>query len=362
MKIGLIVPPFITVPPERYGGTELFVAQLAEGLRAKGHWPVVYTVGASKVECEIRWRSAHGRWPIESALESSLDDLDHSSWACRDASRDCDVIHLNNAPGLNLTRFVDQPFVYTLHHPHESALSRYYANFPRVRFVAISRNQARAESMPGLTMVHHGLRTARYPVGSGRRDYLCFIGRIAPIKGTHTAIEVARRADLPLKIAGEVQPLYRDYWEAKIRPQLDGHRIEYVGEVDLATKTQLLAGARALLFPIQWEEPFGLVMIEAMACGTPVLAFARGSAPEVVAEGVSGWICRDAAEMARRALQIPIPAASCRRHVEEHFSLDQMVARYLEIYQSRGHWQSASRAEARRQHELSAALPLRAAS
>src|SRR6185312_4033368 len=106
MKVGLIVPPFITVPPERYGGTELFVAHLAEGLRAAGHWPVVYTVGASKVDCEIRWRSPKGKWPIDSQLESSLEDLDHSSWAGQDAARDCDVLHLNNAPGLCLSRFI----------------------------------------------------------------------------------------------------------------------------------------------------------------------------------------------------------------------------------------------------------------
>ncbi|HVA62456.1 MAG TPA: glycosyltransferase family 4 protein [Terriglobales bacterium] len=332
MKIGLVVPPFITVPPERYGGTELFVAELAEGLRAKGHWPVVYTVGASRVGCEIRWRVPRGKWPIESALESSLDDLEHSSWACEDAARDCDIIHLNNAPGLNVSRFVDLPFVYTLHHPHEPALSRYYAHFPRVWYVAISHNQAREESMPRLSVVHHGLQMSRYRVEAGKRDYLCFIGRIAPIKGTHTAIAVARRAGLPLKIAGEIQPLYRDYWEQQIKPQVDGRTIEYVGEVNLEQKNQLFAGARAMLFPIEWEEPFGLVMIEAMACGVPVLALARGSAPEVVADGVSGWICRDAAEMAQRAQETPIEASTCRAHVEHHFSLERMVEQYLAVY------------------------------
>ncbi|HXE30674.1 MAG TPA: glycosyltransferase family 4 protein [Terriglobales bacterium] len=333
MKIALIVPPFITVPPKRYGGTELFVANLAEGLRTQGHWPVVYTVGESRVNCEIRWRQAHGKWPIESALESSLDDLEHSSWACRDAARDCDLIHLNNAPGLNFARFVDLPFVYTLHHPHEEPLSRYYAHFPRVQFVAISRSQARQEGRPGLDAIHHGLRPENYRVGTGKRDYLCFVGRIAPIKGTHTAIAVARQAGLPLKIAGEIQPIYRDYWEQCIRPHVDGKQVEYVGEVDLEAKNQLLGGARALLFPIEWEEPFGLVMIEAMACGTPVLAFARGAAPEVVENGVSGYVCADAAEMARRAQEAPITPARCRKHFEDHFSMACMVERYTGLYE-----------------------------
>jgi glycosyltransferase involved in cell wall biosynthesis len=336
MKVALIVPPFITVPPERYGGTELFAAHLAQGLRARGHWPVVYTVGASRVDCEIRWRAPRGRWPIESALESNLEDLEHSSWACHDAARDCDVIHLNNAPGLMLTRFVEQPIVYTLHHPQEAALSRFYRHFPRVRYVAISRDQAEREELPGLKVIHHGLRLNQYRVGMGRREYLAFIGRIAPIKGTHTAIAVARRTGLPLKIAGEIQPLYRDYWESEIRPHVDGRQIEYVGEVDAAAKSELLAGARALLFPIEWEEPFGLVMIEAMACGAPVLAFARGSAREVVANGISGWLCRDSADMARRALEAPIAATSCRQHVVDNFSLERMVDQYLEVYQRRG--------------------------
>lgn len=334
MRIALVVPPFITVPPERYGGTELFVAELAEGLRAHGHSPVVYTIGASRVDCETRWRRHEGHWPIDSALESNLEDLEHSSWACHDAARDSDVIHLNNAPGLNVARFIRQPMVYTLHHPHEASLSHYYSHFREVRFVAISHNQARAETMPQLSVIHHGLRLENYQVAEGKRDYLCFIGRIAPIKGVHTAIEVARRAGMPLKIAGEIQPVYQEYWQRLIRPQVDGRAIEYVGEVDLAAKNALLAGARALLFPIEWEEPFGLVMIEAMACGVPVLALPCGSAPEVVADGESGWICRDAAEMTQRVLQPPLTAARCRAFVERRFNRDEMVRKYLAVYEA----------------------------
>lgn len=308
------------------------MAQLAEGLKRRGHHPVVYTVGNSQVDCEIRWRVAAGRWPIESALESSLEDLDHSSWACEDAAPTCDIIHLNNAPGLNLSRFVTTPFVYTLHHPYEPALSRFYRSYPDVHYVAISRYQARQEQMPQLDVIHHGLHCERYQVAAGRRDYLCFIGRIAPIKGTHVAIEVARRAGMPLKIAGEVQPMFREYWEMRVRPQL-GSDIEYVGELDLAGKNELLAGARALLFPIQWEEPFGLIMIEAMACGVPVLAFPRGSVPEVVANGVSGWICSDVGEMAHQAATLNLEPGVCRAYVERHFSVERMVDQYIGVYE-----------------------------
>lgn len=333
MRIALVVPPFIPVPPERYGGTELFVAHLAEGLQARGHHPVVYTVGESKVACETRWQRKKGVWPIESPLESSLDDLDHASWACHDAGETCDVIHLNNAPGLSLARFLPCPVVYTLHHPYEPSLSRYYARLRDVQYVAISRFQARRERLPKLEVIHHGLDLDGYRVAEGKRDYACFLGRITPDKGVTAAIRVARAAGVPLKLAGQIQPLFHDYWQREVKPEVDGRDVEYVGELDLEGKNELLAGARALLFPIQWDEPFGLVMIEAMACGVPVLAFARGSAPEVVVDGESGWLCRDEADMSARLAGIDIAPAACRRHVARHFSCARMVESYIDLYE-----------------------------
>src|SRR5262249_23498090 len=140
-----------------------------------------------------------------------------------------------------------------------------------------------------------------YQLRSRKQDYLCFLGRIAPIKGTHIAIEVAKKSGIPLKIAGEIQPIYRAYFEQQIQPHLDGKFIEYVGEVDLAGKNELVGDSVAMLFPIQWDEPFGLVMIEAMACGTPVLALPGGSVPEVIRDGIAGFCCQTPEEMALRA-------------------------------------------------------------
>ncbi|MGH9533868.1 MAG: glycosyltransferase family 4 protein [Terriglobales bacterium] len=333
MRIALVVPPFIPVPPPRYGGTELFIANLAAGLRRLGHEPVVYANGESRPPAELRYLFSRMEWPITEDLHASLKDLAHCSWACRDAVADCEAIHLNNAPALAFTRFLEQAVVYTLHHPHIPSLSAFYGHFPRVRFVAISRAQAAVETeMEGLTVVHHGLDPDLYRLGDGRREYLCTIGRISPIKGTHHCITVARRAGIPLKIAGEIQPLFQEYWKTRIRPHVDGRFIEYVGEVGLEEKNQLLGGARAFLFPIEWEEPFGLVMIEAMACGAPVLAFGRGSAPEVVRNGVSGWICADAKDMAARAVEPELSAERCRAYFESHFALEAMARSYLRLY------------------------------
>src|SRR5205823_8894499 len=138
--------------------------------------------------------------------------------------------------------------------------------------------------------------------------YLSFIGRIAPVKGVHIAIEVARKSGIPLKIAGEIQPAFQDYFDSQVKPALDGKFIEFIGEADLAAKNELLGDSLAMLFPIEWDEPFGLVMIEAMACGTPVLAFHGGSVPEIVKDGVSGYICKSLDEMAAHANNLDIPA------------------------------------------------------
>jgi len=332
MRVAIVAPPFIPVPPVKYGGTELFVAQLAEGLSRRGHDVVVYTNGESRVGCDRRWLYPTADWPPTDGEASARKNLRHSSWAIRDAARSADVLHLNDVVGLPFTSDVDVPRVLTMHHPHEPALSAIYQQFPETTYVAISHAQARREPMDRVTVVHHGLRIDDYTFAAAKDDYLAFLGRMVPCKGAHTAINVARRAGLRLKMAGEVQPMFDDYWREVVLPQVDGDRIQYIGEADAAMKNDLLSGARALLFPIDWEEPFGLVMIEAMACGTPVLAFGGGSVPEIVRDGVSGWICADVDEMIARAVAPGIPAGLCRSWAEAHFSCERMVDGYLDLY------------------------------
>jgi glycosyltransferase involved in cell wall biosynthesis len=333
MRIALIVPPFIPVPPTHYGGTELFAAQLAVGLDRLGFEVVVYTNGESTVPVEKRWIYADSQWPITAEIHNSLRDINHGAWAVADAAKSCDIIHLSNAPSIVHSRFSSVPFVYTLHHSHEDSLSELYDNYPDIWYVTISDFQRKLETMPKIRTIHHGIDLSTYPASARERTHFTFLGRIAPVKGTHLAIEVAKRTGTPLKIAGEVQPMFSDYFESEIKPHIDGKLIEYVGEADHAMKTDLLGTSLGLLFPIQWDEPFGLVMIEAMACGAPVFALPGGSVAEVVKDGVSGTICLSMDEMVDAASR----AASfdpkvVRQYVIDNFSVEKMVQAYADLY------------------------------
>ena len=294
---------------------------------------VVYANGESTVKAEQRWLYERSLWPIKQPERAWIRELNHTSWAIRDALNDCDLIHVQSPQGLAFSPFVDRPFVLTLHGPHEDYLSEYYRRYPEVQYVCISDAQCRQESLPHLRTIHHGIDLSLYRMVENKQQYLSFIGRIAPIKGTHIAIEVAHRTGIPLKIAGEVQPIFREYFEKKIRPKIDGKLVEYIGPADLQAKNELLGNSMAMLFPIQWSEPFGLVMLEAMACGTPVLALRGGSVPEVVVEGVSGHICRSTREMTRCIPDLKMRPADVRRYVEENFSVDVMVRKYVSLYQ-----------------------------
>ncbi len=336
MRVALVSPPFLPVPPKKYGGTELFIAQLAEGLKCAGVDVVVYTNGESTVGVEKRWLYKNQQWPISGEVFDNLQDFNHASWAVSDAATDCDIIHLNNVSALMFTRFVpDSKFVYTIHHVHEQPLSDVYRFFPQVEYITISEFQRRRETMPRMQTIHHGIDLNAYRLQSQKKEYLSFLGRIAPIKGTHLAIEVAKKSGMPLKIAGEVQPIFQNYFDTQIKPHIDGKFIEYVGEADLATKNELLGHSMAMVFPIQWDEPFGLVMIEAMACGTPVLALPGGAVGEVVSDNHSGFLCQSVDEMAQRVRELPgtFSAANVRQYCRQHFSVERMVADYVALYQ-----------------------------
>jgi glycosyltransferase involved in cell wall biosynthesis len=333
LRIALIAAPFIAVPPADYGGTELFVGHLAEELTRQGVEVVVYTNGESTVNAERRWIYERSQWPIKPSEQTWVKELNHEAWAVQDAAKDCDIIHVQSAQAITFSRFVNRPMVLTLHGPHEPKLSEYYAQYPDVHYVSISDAQKQTESMPKMRAIHHGIDVSLYRMVEQKQRYLSFIGRIAPLKGTHLAIDVAKRTGIPLKIAGDIQPANREYFEKKIRPEIDGQLVQYIGLADLQAKNELLGNSMAMLFPIQWNEPFGLVMVEAMACGTPVLAMPGGSVPEVVHDGVSGYICRSVRSMAKRLGELNFKPSAVRSYVEENFSVERMTRDYVALYE-----------------------------
>jgi glycosyltransferase involved in cell wall biosynthesis len=331
MKIALVAPPFISVPPKAYGGTELFVADLALALQEEGIDVTVYANGESEIDVPTRWLYEKSDWPLLGEVETHLKGLNHAAWALKDAAAEADVIHLNNAPGITVARFVNAPLVYTIHHAYEPALANFYREFPDVSFVTISRFQQRKLKLLRMRAIHHGIDLSQYRLQERKQPYMSFLGRIAPPKGTHLAIETARKAGIPLKIAGEIQPCYRNYWETMVKPHVDGRFIEYVGEVGLVAKNELLGNSLAMLFPVQWDEPFGLVMIEAMACGTPVLAMPGGAVEEVVKDGV-GHVCRSVQELVACARDLRANPRAVRRYVEQNFSAQRMAKDYINLY------------------------------
>jgi glycosyltransferase involved in cell wall biosynthesis len=286
------------------------------------------------VPVEVRWIYPTAQWPITGEFSETLKEMRQTAWAIRDAADSCDIVQVNNPYGLPYADFTGIPVVHTLHHDYVEALSEFYSHYPNAHYVAISDFQRRREVMPNLRTIHHGIDLSSYRFRPEKQQYLSFLGRIAPIKGPHLAIAVAKEAGIPLKIAGEIQPIFRDYFEAEIEPHVDGKFIEYVGEADLEAKNELLGNSMAMVFPIQWNEPFGLVMIEAMACGTPVLALSGGSVDEVVEDGVSGYVCHSVDELASRARNIgnSIRPSSVRDYAEEYFSMERMASDYAQLF------------------------------
>jgi glycosyltransferase involved in cell wall biosynthesis len=335
MRIAMVSTPFVPVPPRDYGGTELVVHELVEGLLQRGHQVTLFATGDSRSRGPLEALYPEAQWPPE-----PLADLNHVSWALRQiAGGDFDLVHAHSAPALAVGRLVPAlPMVYTLHHAMEPTLSSFYRYFPEAVFVAISADQAQRE--PGArarAVIHHGLDPSAYRWATRPRDYVCFLGRFAQEKGLHTAIDAAGRVGVPILVAGETHPAGRKYYEREIVPRLNARHVKLLGPAGPADKARLLRDARALLAPIAWDEPFGLVLIEAMLSGCPVVAFARGSVPELVEQGVNGFAVHSVEEMARMIRPGgPVDRLDRRRIRElavERFGRDRMVEEYERLYQ-----------------------------
>jgi len=336
MRVAQIAPPWIPLPPKDYGGTELIVTHLVQGLVASGVEIVLFGARDSTLEIPCLGPYAQAFWPPDKFSENL-----HLSYAFRHLKADpCQVIHahLENAAGFWALADVATPLVIPLHTPLTPIKADYLQEFAEAQVVAVSEFQYRQlEWHPGRHLIRHGLEVDDYPFQANKEDFLVFLGRIYPDKGLHTAIQLAREEKVRLIIAGPVFFPDQPYFDARIRPELDSEVVIYNGPADFAHKVDLLKRARALITPLEVDEAFGLVMLEAMACGTPVLAYNRGAVPEVVRHGETGFVAHSYGELRDSLARVSeIDPGHCREHVRQNFSREAMVSGYLQLYRSIG--------------------------
>jgi glycosyltransferase involved in cell wall biosynthesis len=320
------------VPPPLYGGIELVVDRLATGFQAAGHDVLLYTTGDSTCPVPKGWVLAEAEGLRMGMVVPEMRHVMHAY----EAVQGYDIVHDHTVMGpAYAERFPDLKVVTTIHGPFNAELTDIYARITkRTPLIAISHAQRKpAPQIPIARVIHHGLDAADFPVGDGAGGYCLFLGRMSPDKGAHRAIAAARKAEVPLLMAAKMRESWEfEYFEHQVKPHL-GDDVQYLGEVPHERKLELLAGARALLFPIRWNEPFGMVMLEALACGTPVLAFPEGAAPEVVDDGRTGYLCHDEHDMAEAINKVDrIDRTACRAAVEGYFSTERMVAEHLALF------------------------------
>ncbi len=341
LRIVLVAPPYFDVPPTGYGGVEAVVADLADALVARGHQ--VTLLGAGRAGTVARFVPLWDR-TLPDRLGQPYPEVMNAlkvrrAVACIAAADGIDIVHDHtfagplNAPayrGLGITTVV------TVHGPIDDDLYPYYRELgDEVGLIAISdRQRELAPDLNWVGRVHNALRVQDWPFRADKQDYALFLGRFAPYKGAHLAVRAAHEAGIPLVLAGKCdEPAEKAYFEQEVRPLLIDSD-HFFGPADAFSKRKLLAGARCLLFPVLWEEPFGMVMIEAMACGTPVVALRGGAVPEVVIDGVTGLIRDRPAELpAAIERAASLDPTACRRHVAANFGVAQFGSGYEQIYQ-----------------------------
>ena len=339
MRIAEIAPPWFPVPPPGYGGVELVVAQLADRLVEMGHDVTLFASPGSRSTAQLVTSVRDA--PDPALVGNAWLDAHHALSAYLQIRDGCfDVVHDHSGvvgPALGALLDGMPPVVHTLHGPWDELTRLYYSVVAsRVHLVAVSETQRRANpDVPYAGVVHNGISLDRYPFRDTKDDFLVYIGRANPDKGPGAAIEVARRVGLPLAmIVKKNEPFERSYWDEIVAPLLHDE-VEVFENVSHERKVDLLARARAMVFPIQWPEPFGLVMIEAMACGTPVVACAAGAAVELIEESVTGYLRDSVDELVEAVAQVGnCSPAACRARVEQRFSAEVMVRGYEAVFEA----------------------------
>jgi len=329
----MISTVFETTPPVWYGGTERVVSLLTEALVARGLNVTLFATGDSQTRAQLCSFYAAPVKPYD--LKAELVHYLRALTMIRDMPYD--IVHCHTIHHLLVRSTPAIPMITTLHHDPTDIPPDIAAARPDLQFVAVSQRQAANAQQRGMTIVgsvYNAVDTRTFGYGDGQGGYLAFLGRISSKKGTHLAIRVAQQTGMPLKIAGSTpSEADEDYFRREVMTHVDGTHIEFVGELDDINKVRFLQRARALLFPVQWEEPFGIVMIEAMSCGTPVIGMNRGAVPEIVLHGVTGFVVADSAAMSEAVHQIEtIERMRCRRHVIETFDVTRMAADYEQLY------------------------------
>jgi glycosyltransferase involved in cell wall biosynthesis len=339
MRIALVAPLVERTPPLRYGGTERVVAALADGLLARGHEVTLFATGDSV--SQARLVSA-----VDRAIWHDIDFRGEPGWpVARQLAQvqalqaEFDIIHSHvDYHFFPLLAGLSTMSISTLHarldQPGYRDMLRCYPYAPLVSISDSQRVAVADLELDWLTTIHHGIRPSEFTYSAAHGNYLAFLGRMSPEKGPDVAIRVAEEVGIPLRMGAKVPEEDRAWFEQVVQPLLRHPGVEFLGEVNEAEKGELLRGARALLFPARWPEPFGLTLVEALACGTPVVALNAGSVPELLRDGVTGFVCETGAEMAAACARLDtISRRACRDSFETDFTVDRMVDAYVALYE-----------------------------
>lgn len=334
MKIAQFAPIWIPVPPRSYGGIEFMVSELTEGLLKRGHEVTLFATQDSQTDGRLI-----SPWPT--SLWRAKLNSPHAVWSLHlsnllDHHEEFDIIHdhatFYTAP---FTPFFRPPVVSTLHRPLTPETQKVFEKYPNINYVPVSEDQrTSAAALHHVNTIHNGVPIERFTFNNEPDDYLLWISKIIPGKGILEAIEVAKSSGSKLKIAGNIVGEENErFFKYEVLPHIDGTQIEFVGEVDFDTKHKLFRNARAFLAPFKRREPFGLVLTEAMVCGTPVIGFKDGAIPEIIEDGVTGFVVNDTSEMCEAVRKIgSLDRANCRARVVDHFSTERMIDDYENLY------------------------------
>jgi len=333
MRIAQVAPLWIPVPPYTYGGTELVVSWLCDELVRRGHEVTLFATEDSRTQAKLIPIWPRSLWRAKLKTPHAVFSLLYEKLIS--LQDQFDIIHdhceFYTAP---YSKFLKPKIVTTLHHPLTEETIILYKKFPNINFVAISKNQRRLG--PGINIVktiYHGLPIEKYEFNPEPKNYLLWLSKIMTEKGIAQAIDIAKLSGENLIISGNIPPEYGDYFDFRIKPLIDGKKIQFVGASNFSKKIELLKNAKAFIFPVKRPEPFGLVVIEAMACGVPVIAFKEGSLPELIEDGKTGFLVNNVEEACQALKKInKISREYCREYVEKNFNLKRMVNRYEKLY------------------------------